>query len=264
MGDSVVRELHELDEFREVERLYDEIWPHAAGHGRVLTVELMRALDHAGNYVAGAYRDGRLVGASVAFFGAPIGETLHSHATGAVAGSGVGFALKRHQREWALARGLRRITWTFDPLVRRNAYFNLVKLGARPEQYLPNFYGDDMVDTVNGGDRSDRVLAVWRLHDPLVRAAVGEAEPAERGADSGVRAEAALVERDGRPVSVRTDAEVVRVAVPADIEAMRRTDPEAAGAWRSALREVLGGLLDAGARVLDFDREAGYLVARRL
>ncbi|MFI1580956.1 GNAT family N-acetyltransferase [Embleya sp. NPDC020630] len=261
MGDPVVRELHELDEFREVERLYDEIWPHVAGQGRVLTVELMRALDHAGNYVAGAYRDGRLVGASVAFFGAPIGETLHSHATGAVAGSGVGFALKRHQREWALARGLLRITWTFDPLVRRNAYFNLVKLGARPEEYLPNFYGDDMVDTVNSGDRSDRVLAVWRLHDARARAAMGEAEPAVSGAVA--RAEPALVERDGRPVSLPTDAEVVRVAVPADIEAMRRTDPEAAGAWRSALREVLGGLLDAGARVLDFDREAGYLVARR-
>ncbi|MFF7246366.1 GNAT family N-acetyltransferase [Embleya sp. NPDC008237] len=256
--DAEVRELRALDEFRDVEHLYGGIWPAVPGQGPPVSVELLRAFAHAGNYVAGAYRDGRLVGAAVAFFGAPIGETLHSHVTGALAGSGVGFALKTHQREWALARGLRRITWTYDPLVRRNAHFNLAKLGARPVEYLPNFYGE-MVDTVNSGDASDRVLAVWELNDPRVAAAVrGECmsivPPAE--------AESALAVRDGRPVLADTEAEVVLVAVPADIEALRRTDPDAARSWRQALREALGGLLDGGATVLGFDREAGYVVSR--
>ncbi|MET7299102.1 GNAT family N-acetyltransferase [Embleya sp. NPDC005575] len=258
MQDAEVRELCELGEFRDVEHLYGGIWPPVPGQGPPVGVELLRAFAHAGNYVAGAYRDGLLVGAAVAFFGAPIGETLHSHVTGALTGSGVGFALKTHQREWALARGLRRITWTYDPLVRRNAYFNLTKLGARPVEYLPNFYGD-MVDTVNSGDASDRVLAVWELNDPRVRAAVRrEWMPIEPPAD----AEPALAVRDGRPVLGDTEAEVVLVAVPADIEALRRTDPEVARSWRAALREVLGGLLDEGATVLGFDREAGYLVSR--
>ncbi|WP_205353502.1 GNAT family N-acetyltransferase [Embleya scabrispora] len=256
--DVEVRELRTLGEFRDVEHLYGGIWPPVPGQGPPVGIELLRAFAHAGNYVAGAYRDGVLVGAAVAFFGAPIGETLHSHVTGALTGSGVGFALKTHQREWALARGLRRITWTYDPLVRRNAHFNLAKLGARPVEYLPNFYGD-MVDTVNSGDASDRVLVVWELNDPRVRAAVRrEWMPIEPPAD----AVSALTVRDGWPVVGDTRADVVLVAVPADIEAMRRTDPEAARSWRAAAREVLGGLLDEGATVLGFDREAGYLVSR--
>ncbi|MGC0417606.1 GNAT family N-acetyltransferase [Embleya sp. AB8] len=261
MGDPAVtvRELGGLDEFREVERLYDEIWPPAPGQGHAVAAELLRALAHAGNYVAGAYRDGRLVGATVAFFGAPLGETLHSHVTGVLpASGGVGFALKTHQRDWALARGLRRITWTYDPLIRRNAYFNLVKLGARPEEYLPDFYGE-MVDRVNEGDPSDRVLAVWELDDPRVRAAVRREPPPAPPCAAGV----ALAERDGMPVVGRTDAAVVLVGVPADIEAIRRVDATAARAWRLALREVLGGLLAAGGVVVGFDREVGYLVGRR-
>src|SRR6266542_3171738 len=97
------------------------------------------------NYVAGAMRDRRMVGASVGFLH-PAGGVfgLHSHITGvraAARGRGAGFALKQHQRAWALARDLPVVTWTFDPLVRRNAFLNLVKLGAEVVEYLPDFYG---------------------------------------------------------------------------------------------------------------------------
>ncbi|WP_241682876.1 hypothetical protein [Actinomadura sp. J1-007] len=94
--------------------------------------------------------------------------------------------------------GLSRITWTFDPLVRRNAHFNLVKLGARPEEYLPSFYGA-VEDSINGGDETDRVLAVWPLNDARVVAAVeGRREAVPDGA-------VALGERDGRPVRGRVE-----------------------------------------------------------
>jgi predicted GNAT superfamily acetyltransferase len=75
-----------------------------------------------------------MIGASVGFFAAPDDRSLHSHITGIVGdhrGRGLGRLLKQHQREWALARGVHRITWTFDPLVARNASFNLRVLGAR-------------------------------------------------------------------------------------------------------------------------------------
>ena len=61
--------------------------------------------------------------------------------------------------------GVSEIAWTFDPLVSRNAYFNLIKLGADAVEYLPNFYGP-MLDTINGDDDSDRLLIKWRLLDP--------------------------------------------------------------------------------------------------
>ncbi|WP_244409928.1 GNAT family N-acetyltransferase [Streptomyces albofaciens] len=164
MKGTTVRELHRMEDFEAVSLLYAGIWGSEPGSSPI-SAEVMRALSHAGNYVAGAYEGGRLVGASVAFLGDPIGTGLHSHITGAVMGRGVGLALKSHQRQWALARRLTRITWTYDPLIRRNAYFNLVKLGARPEEYLTSFYGA-MDDAINGGDESDRVLAAWDLTAP--------------------------------------------------------------------------------------------------
>ncbi|MFC5187558.1 GNAT family N-acetyltransferase [Actinomadura harenae] len=252
----VVRELHELEEFDAVVRLVDEIWGVNAD-GDPVSAEMMRALSHAGNYVAGAYQDGRLVGASVAFFAAPVGTSLHSHLTGVSGiGRGVGLALKLHQRDWALARGLTRVTWTYDPLIRRNAYFNLVKLGARPVEYLPSFYGA-MDDAINGGDDSDRVLAAWDIADPTPGPG-----PVPGPVASGRPGAYALRDRDGRPEIVDTGAETVLVEVPADVETLRRTDPAAARAWRLALREVLGGLLADGARVTGFHDRAAYVVDR--
>ncbi|WP_240973373.1 hypothetical protein [Nonomuraea composti] len=152
----VIRELRKLGEFKQVYRLFDEIW-HPEPANAPVTVELMAGFAHTGNYVAGAFAGDAMVGASVGFLAAE--RSLHSHVTGAVIGKGVGYALKLHQRAWCQERGLERITWTFDPLVRRNASFNLVKLGARPEAYLTEFYGA-MADAINEGDASDRLLAV--------------------------------------------------------------------------------------------------------
>ncbi|GAA2068022.1 hypothetical protein GCM10009801_15990 [Streptomyces albiaxialis] len=247
---TTVRELRRMTDLDAVERLHARIWGSAPGSSP-LTAEVMRALAHSGNYVAGAYEDERLVGASVAFFAEPVGTSLHSHITGAVMGRGVGLALKTHQRRWALDRRLTRITWTYDPLIRRNAHFNLAKLGARPEAYLTRFYGA-MDDAVNGGDESDRVLAVWDLAAPVPAPAVD------------VPADAAYVlrDREGRPQSAATDADTVLIDLPDDIEALRRTDPGAARAWRLAVRETLGGLLAEGARVVGFHERRRYVVRR--
>ncbi|GAA5069067.1 GNAT family N-acetyltransferase [Thermocatellispora tengchongensis] len=249
MSEPVVRELRDVEDMEDVRLLFDRIWGPDPG-GAAVTVELLRALAHSGNYVAGAYQGGTLVGASVGFLGRPAGEVLHSHITGAASGRGIGLALKLHQREWALRHGLARITWTFDPLVRRNAHFNLAKLGARPEEYLTSFYGP-MDDAINAGDESDRLLAVWRLAEAHPAVAVPAGTPMALGV------------RDGLPVAGAVDgAGTVLVALPEDIEGMRRRDPGAAKAWRHALREVLGGLMVAGGRVTGFHDKSYYVVER--
>ncbi|MFI9550060.1 GNAT family N-acetyltransferase [Nonomuraea endophytica] len=258
MSGLAVRDLHDLKDLQDVAAMFNRIWRPPPGIDAV-SLEWLRALSHAGNYVAGAYAGERIVGASVGFLSAPAGQALHSHITGADKGHGIGFALKLHQREWALARGLDRITWTFDPLVRRNAHFNVAKLGARPEEYLPSFYGV-MTDAINGGgDDSDRVLTTWRLAEPGVVAAVGR-QPYRMEIRPG--AAVGLGEADGRPVPGRTDAATVLVAVPEDIEGLRRGDPAAARSWRLAVREVLGGLLAEGGRVTGFHRRCFYVVER--
>jgi predicted GNAT superfamily acetyltransferase len=247
-----IRELAALDDLAAVCRLFDAIWQPEPAE-RPATADLLRALTKAGNYVAGAYDGGTLVGACMAFFGPPRERTLHSHITGvAAAGRSVGYALKLHQRAWALDRGATTISWTYDPLIGRNAHFNVVKLGARPVEYLPDFYGA-MRDGINAGDESDRLLVRWDL-----AAAVGTPAGAPPDADVALGRSA-----DGRPVAGSVHGDTVLVAVPPDVERLRRADPQAARQWRMAVREALRPLLAADFRVTGFDRERGYVLSRR-
>ena len=93
--------------------------------------------------------------------------SLHSHITGILPGvrrTGLGRAMKLHQRAWAAEHGLAWVTWTFDPLVRRNAWFNIGVLGAEVHEYLVDFYGP-IDDAINAGDESDRLLVAWAVDD---------------------------------------------------------------------------------------------------
>ncbi|MCA2214221.1 GNAT family N-acetyltransferase [Jidongwangia harbinensis] len=260
-----IRPLTGLDEFDQVYRLYQAIW-HPDPTNPPVTGELLRALTKAGNYVAGAYADGELVGAGVGFFGAPAHRELHSHIAGvsaAARGRNVGFALKLHQRAWALDRGVAAITWTYDPLIARNAYFNVVKLGAEPVEYLPNFYGG-MLDGINAGDETDRLLVRWDLTAPHVEdAAAGRIRRVDAAA---LRAAGAVVgldrAGDGTPVAGSPDGGTVLVAVPPDVGALRGTDPGLARRWRIAVRDVVRPLLTGGGRITGFDRTGWYVVTR--
>jgi predicted GNAT superfamily acetyltransferase len=259
-----VRELTDLAELNQVVELFATIWGRAANPP--MTIELLRAFTKAGNYVAGAFEADSLIGACVGFFHAPDGDALHSHIAGvspAATGRSVGFALKLHQRAWALSRGVSEVAWTFDPLVARNAYFNVVKLAARPTEYLTNFYGP-MVDALNGDQDSDRLLVSWRLRDPAVALA-------STGGATGVVAEdeiaagavhALSVGEDGGPVPGRLDGATSLVAVPRDIAALRATDPDMARRWRVAVRNALTGLVGGGGRIDGFDRMGCYVVRR--
>ena len=256
-ADVVIHELRSPRELAAAQRLFEEIWRPAEGNPPPMTAELLRALAHAGNYVVGAFSGTRLVGASAGFFTAPPDPELHSHITGVAPGGqhhGIGFALKAHQRAWALARGIRVVAWTFDPLVARNAWFNLAKLGARATAYLEDFYGP-MTDAINAGMASDRLLLAWALADPAVAdACAGRPRP-----PPPVPAEAALaVGPDLEPVAGRPGTPAVTVAVPPRLEAL---DPGQRPAWRQAVREALGRRLADGAAVTGFLRDPDrYLV----
>jgi predicted GNAT superfamily acetyltransferase len=215
----------------------------------------------AGNPLSGAYDGTQLVGASVGFFAAPTGTALHSHVTGVARSAqlrSIGRALKLHQRAWALERGITRISWTFDPLVRRNAWFNLGRLAATALEYLPDFYGR-MGDSINGSDSSDRLLTSWALDsEAVVRAAAGEPLRVDLPALRAAGAVAAVSPGpDGGPVVTAAPPGMPRlVAVPPDVEALRVSDPDLAAAWRLAVRGALGD----GARVRGFSREGWYVV----
>ncbi len=264
-----VRPLETLAELEAAIAVFDEIWETDTGNSSI-RLDLMRALTKAGNYASGAFdiASGEMLGACVGFFGPPAHAELHSHIAGVVPAGlrrSVGFALKVHQRAWCLRRGVRVIAWTYDPLIRRNAYFNLVKLGARPAEYLRNFYGV-MDDAINSGTETDRMLVRWDLLSPLAaEASAGRPAPASLAAERARGAVVALSESGGRPVPGRPapgepGAGRFLVGVPADIEAMRLASPGHAATWRTALRDVLAPLMAGGARVTGFDRSGWYVV----
>ncbi|MFB9838955.1 GNAT family N-acetyltransferase [Actinoallomurus acaciae] len=247
-----VRELTTPDDLRTASEVLAGIWRPTDP----MPYEMMRVLQHLGGYISGVFEGGAMVGACAAFPAAD--GSLHSHITGVAArGRGAGFAIKRHQREWAIAHGIPTITWTFDPLVRRNAYFNLAKLAARATEYLPDFYGE-MPDELNAGDPSDRLLLSWDLDAPEVATAMKGDPPAE---PAPAEVTALTDDAEGRPVE-RAPAGATRIAVgtPADIAALRADDPPLALAWRQAQRTALAGALDAGYKVTGFDRSGHYLL----
>lgn len=256
MGGPVIRRLEELGDLERARGLFDVIWEFEPG-GDPLSVEALLTLTRCGNYVFGAFHGEEMVGASVGIFGAPHSGEMCSYITGAAAiGSGTGLALKRHQRLWALERGVDRIFWTFDPLIRRNAHFNLVKLGARAESYHVDYYGK-MPDSINQDDESDRLLAVWHLGDPGVVAAARDSFTAVHVPTD---AELALESRGDRPVRHETTAPTLLFQVPRDIEKIRTEDLGLAREWRWALRETLDPLLAEGAVVTGFHDRTSYVV----
>jgi len=259
-----VRDVTELDGLEAVYRLFDGIWRPSPDNPPV-TTQMLRALSKAGNYVSGAFDGAALVGACVGFLGAPVGHVLHSHIAGVAPGAlgrHVGFALKLHQRAWAMARGIGEVEWTYDPLVARNAHFNITKLGAFPAEYLANFYGD-MADDINGGDDTDRLLIRWDLGSAAVaEACAGASRPGDAEVERARGAVVALGRSPhGTPVPGSLDGETLLVAVPRDVEALRAADPGGAKEWRGAVREVLGAALAGGARITGFDRAGWYVVA---
>ena len=241
--------------------LVAEVWKTGDDHGQV-DPSLLRALEHTGNFVAGARADDRLVGLSFGFFAAGRSPTLHSHITCAAGdrrGGGLGFALKLYQRGWALERGVDTVTWTFDPLVRRNAYFNLVKLGARAMRFLPDFYGD-MADGLNAGDQSDRLLLRWQLDAEHVYAAA-EGRPTQRGVEPEPGSVLLEEGADGAPRMLDATGDPLGCRVPRDIVLLRTAAPALALRWRRALRMVLQDALAAGYRVTGFTRSGYYLLS---
>jgi predicted GNAT superfamily acetyltransferase len=261
-----VREINDLPVLREVANLFASIWGTGPDRPPVNS-ELMRAFAHAGNYISGAFDGDELLGASVAFFGPHDRRLLHSHISGVrpgTQGRSIGFALKLHQRAWAMRNGVKEVTWTFDPLVRRNAYFNLVKLGARASAYLVDFYGV-MDDGLNAGPHSDRILATWGLDDPGVSAVLDTpVAGAPSARHSLARVQPRLSRgRDGRPVVQRAGTGTQSCWIPEDIASMRRDDPRLATEWGNALRTTLADALNEGYFIRTITRSGHYLLTRK-
>ncbi len=248
---ATVRVLTGLAEQDLARELFNEVWPSDETQ---VTSNLLQALVHNGAYIAGAFVDGEIVAAALAFPGVDENKHLHLHSHMAAVKEkfrnlNIGRELKLHQREWALARGYQTITWTFDPLVRRNAKLNIVRLGVRIYDYFPDFYGE-MPDALNANDPTDRVIAHWEISKDWSPTISGEAIPV------------ALANVSGAPVQREVSGTSVLCYLPEDIIALRTDDAALASQWRYALRAQLHPRLSAGWQITGFTEDGAYIVTQ--
>ena len=213
--------------------IFDKTW--AMDAGTEITPNLLQAMIHSGAYLSGAFVDSNCVGAAFAFPATTGGLHLHSHMTAVLDSfrdKGIGYALKVDQYKWAKQNNYKEITWTFDPLVARNAKLNILKLGVDISAYYPNFYGD-MPDELNAGDESDRVMASLKV--------VGDVPTPRRAIST-------------------PDKSAVLIAIPDDIVAIRGKDLAENLRWRRSVRDEFVSALARGGKVIGFSANNEYVV----
>jgi predicted GNAT superfamily acetyltransferase len=251
-----LRPLTTVEDADELNRVITTTWG-----GQHLDREVVRALAVSGNVSWGASVAGELVGFVLGWAGVDEdGLHVHSHMLASTPDRrhrGVGYALKLAQRAQALDQGIEVVRWTFDPLVARNAWFNLGKLGAVIDRFARSFYGE-MEDDLNRGERSDRCFVRWGLRPepgPWSVLIPGGLEPILRRTDDG-----ALPEPDpcGEP-----SGDVAIVQIPGEYHELRAHDPSLARRWRDASANAIEACLAAGMLGAAFWRErSAYLFAR--
>ena len=235
--------------------------------------QLVAAISAGGLVLGGFAPDGALVGFAYAVPGWRDGHPLwHSHMTGVLPthqDSGLGFQLKRAQREGALAAGIEHIVWTFDPLQAGNARFNLGRLGAVASRYHEDYYGV-MTDAINRGLPSDRLEVDWFLRSARVvaRLAGVPRAPLDLGRPWALAAAGPTSPpAPGRP-HLDLDTPHLLVEIPPNLNRLKAADPALAASWRKATRAAFRYYLARGyvateaAAVPDSDGRTAYLLER--
>lgn len=236
----VIRDIETVDEMHEVEQLQREIW--GVSELDVLPALVLRPQKEVGATLIGAFAGGRMVGFVFGFPGILNGETIiHSDMLGVISeyrSQNVGYLLKLAQRSAALKLGVKRITWTFDPLQSRNAHLNFSKLGVIADRYLINYYGETSSFLHRAG--TDRLWVSWLLDKDRVASQI----------DLHQIPALIRVSETGEPV-VNTDNTDTRQLI---IEIPGEPNPEL---WREPTRAAFTGALNAGYIIKDF-----YVVER--
>ena len=234
MNNSIqVQKLDNLQDQDSARKIFDITWSLDAG--TEITPNLLQAMVHSGSYLSGAFVDNKIVGTAFAFPATNGGLHLHSHMTAVLPeyrDKGVGYALKIDQWNWAKKKNYSQLSWTFDPLVRRNAKLNIVKLGVDISAYHPNFYGD-MPDALNAGDESDRLMVSWStdLDAPKARELITNPESSD-----------------------------ILIEIPEDIVEIRSKNQSESMKWRRQVREQFMAAFEKNGKVIGFSANNEYVV----
>lgn len=271
-----VKILESPEEMAAVEELQRQVWP--GSEAEIVPGHVLLTAVHNGGLVLGAFPDEQAEELAGFVFGFPgLYQTPDgprpkhcSHMLGVhpqQRNQSIGFALKRAQWQMVRHQGLDRITWTYDPLLSRNAHLNITRLGAVCSTYLVNLYGN-LRDGLNKGLPTDRFQVDWwvnstRVHHRLSRkarlsldlahylaAGAQVINPTQAGAGGLPRPPAVpdLAETELGPGA----APMLLVEIPADFQAVKQVSLDLALEWRLHTRELIQDLFQQGYLVTDF------------
>jgi predicted GNAT superfamily acetyltransferase len=265
MADWTIRILETSEEMNAVEEIQRLVWP--ASETDVIPAHMLLAVVHNGGLALGAFVGETMVGISFGFLGSyqkngGLGLKLHSHILGVHPdweGRGIGFSLKRAQWQMARKQGIDLITWTYDPLLSRNAHLNIARLGSVCNTYLSSEYGE-MRDTLNSGLPSDRFQVDWWLNTGRVEQLLNQFFLSEVSIDDFRSAEAKLLEASLGQGFVLLPPKIppvlseplLLVEIPSDFPTLKSSDLTLAYDWRMATREVFEQAFASGYVVTNF------------
>ncbi len=259
------------EEMTSIEALQREVWP--GSETDVVPAHVLIAAIHNGGLVLGAYIGDDLVGFVFGFPGLesiPDGPRAKhcSHMMGILPGhrdSGIGFALKRAQWQMVRHQGLDHITWTYDPLLSRNARLNITKLGAVCNTYRRAEYGD-MRDGLNAGLPSDRFQVDWWINTRRVERRLSKRARKPLKLDDFSKADLQPLYTSLASTGDLTrppehfsplEGRLVLAEIPSDFNAIKADDFSLAREWRLFTRDVFESAFSAGYIVTDFIYDEG-------
>lgn len=254
----IIRNIELIPEIKQVEELQKEAWGFA--DREVVPFDHLLITKRLGGLLIGAFDGETLVGFAHGLLSCERDRLqTHSHMLAVKPASrnlGLGYKLKLAQRERALARGVTRITWTFDPLQCLNAYLNFVRLGILSDRYEINFYGDSTSSFLHQHG-TDRLWVTWLLDSARVHRRLEtdtHTQPLPDGLDQFVP----LVElgsddapRSHDPTKSLGERQVL-IEIPGNIGTLEERRPGLAIAWREATRRAFTAAIAAGYLVEEF------------
>jgi predicted GNAT superfamily acetyltransferase len=271
MTEWIIHLIEMPEEMTAVEDLQRLVW--AVPDIEIVPKDILLAAVHNGGLAIGAFVGADLVGLSFGFpgiYSTPDGPRLkhHSHMLAVHPdwrAQGIGFALKRAQWQMVRKQGIDRITWTYDPLLSRNAHLNIARLGAVCSTYLPSEYGE-MHDGLNAGLPSDRLQVDWWINTERVRRRLSRRSRPALTIEHYRLAKATLLEApfEQAPAAAQPpqgipalSGHLLLIEIPFDFLALKAADLPMARAWRIYTQAVFTEAFATGFLVTDFIHAKG-------
>lgn len=268
-----IRTLKTLDDMQAAVELQKLYWGNDLES--VVPAHMLFSLASYGGHVLAAFDNDKMVGVLIGFLGTandephrPAMANLQIVSKRMVVlpeyrGQGVGFKLKKRQREFAMRQGIRLITWTFDPLLAVNAHLNIRKLGTISNTYLEDYYGTASKSGLSKFGSSDRLLAEWwvtnrRVEERLTgnRPEIDLHQYLEAGTPitNASEVNATGFAKPGE-TTLNSAGSLVLLEIPINYEMLAEQDHDLAIAWRRQTRRLFQQLFASGFVATDFVRQ---------